>query len=342
MKKYRRTILIYLLMILLISSCVLTTSAPSTSTPEPRFTSTALIQTIQALSTQNALLQPTATPLVTDTPTPSQTQTETAAVTSVPTQTPVPTTAAVSNCNIATLESDVTIPDNTVLDGGSSFVKTWKILNSGTCTWNTSYQLFFTSGNSFAAPTVVNLPGTVAPGETVNISVHMVAPTALGTYQGYWEFRSDLGAIFGVGVSRNIPIHVQIVVGSVGLSFSVNHVAMGVSPSTANVSCPPGQSFSFSAVISTNGAGNVSYYWTFSDGTNSVEKILNFSNASDQTVKISWNLGTKGAEGTNPFTGWARIYIDTPNRQLFGKQNITLTCTSAPVPSDTPAPTSTP
>jgi hypothetical protein len=342
MKKYRRIILIFLPIILLVSSCIQTTNTPSTITPESGLTATALVQTIQALSTQIVLLQPTATPLITDTPTPSETETETpAAVTSTPTQTPVPTAAAVSNCDIATLESDVTIPDNTVLDGGSSFIKTWKILNSGTCTWNTSYQLFYTSGNSFSALSVVNLPGTVAPGETVNISVHMVAPTALGTYQGYWEFRSDHGAVFGVGVNRNIPIHVQIVVGSVGLSFSVNHVAMGVSPSTANVTCPPGQSFSFSAVISTNGAGNVSYYWTFSDSTNSVERTLNFSNASDQTVKISWNLGTKGAEGSNPFTGWARIYIDTPNHQLFSKQNITLTCTSAPVPSNTPIPTPT-
>ncbi|MDR3576587.1 MAG: NBR1-Ig-like domain-containing protein [Anaerolineaceae bacterium] len=345
MKKNRLIIPIYLATILMLSSCDLTaTSTPSsTTTPEPGFTATVLVQTIQALSTQNALLQPSATPITSLTPTPTQTEseTETPAVTAVPTLTAIPTSAAVSSCNAATLESDVTIPAGTVLDGGASFVKTWRILNSGTCSWNTSYQLIYTSGNSFSAPAVIYLPGSVAPGQTIDISANMVAPNVLGTYQGYWEFRSDLGVVFGVGINKNVPISVQIVVGTTGVSFSVNHVDMDVSPGTANVSCPPGQSFSFSADISTNGAGNVSYYWAFSDGTKSVEKTINFTNASDQTVKISWELGNKGAESSNPFTGWARIYIDTPNHQYFNKQNITLNCTSSPAPSETPKPTPT-
>jgi hypothetical protein len=169
----------------------------------------------------------------------------------------------------------------------------------------------------------------------------MAAPNTLGTFQSYGEFRSDLGIVFGVGTNRNTPLGVQIVVGSAGASFTVNHVNMGVSPSAANVSCPPGQSFSFSADISTNGAGNVFYYWTFSDGTRSVEKSLDFSKATDQTVEISWELGNKGAESTNPFTGWGRIYIDTPNHQYFNKEAITLTCKTSPAPTWTPGPTPT-
>ncbi|HMD88677.1 MAG TPA: NBR1-Ig-like domain-containing protein [Anaerolineaceae bacterium] len=324
MKHTRLITPIYLLLILLISACNVATGTPTaTATPTNDLAATALVQTIQAQSTQIALLQPTATPLITDTPTP--TQTETPAATSAPTQTTIPTTAAVSSCNLATLESDVTIPSGTVLEGGTSFVKTWQILNSGTCSWNTNYQLIYTSGNSFSAPTVVNLPNSVAPGNTVDVSVSMVAPTVLGTYQGYWEFRSDQGIVFGVGTNANTPIAVQIVVGSIGASFSVNHVDMDVSPSNADVSCPPGQSFSFSADIFTNGGGTVSYYWTFSDGTKTGEKTLNFSNASDQTVKTSWALGASTVS-PNPFKGWARIYIDAPNHQFFSKANITLTC----------------
>ena len=325
MKQHRLFTPIYLLLILLISACSVATSTPTaTAAPDAGSTATALVQTIQALSTQNAVLASTDTPSPTDTPT--STATETPAVTSVPTQTNTPTAAPVSDCNIATLVSDVTIPAGTVLNGGSSFVKTWKILNAGTCTWNTSYQLIYTSGTSLSSSTAVNLPNSVAPGNTVNVSVNMVAPTTLGTYLGYWEFRSDLGAVFGVGVNRNVPISVQIVVGSTGASFSVNHVNMDVSPSTADVACPPGQTYSFSADIFTNGGGKVSYYWTFSDGTKSDENTLDFSNADDKTVTTSWDLGSKGAESTNPFKGWARIYIDAPNHQLFSKENITLTC----------------
>lgn len=338
MKQFKLITPVCLVVMLLISACTVATSPQSaTETPETGFTATALVQTIQAQWTQIALLQPTATPLTTDTPTPTETPT----LTLTPTQTATNTAAAVSGCNLATLESDVTIPDGTVLVGGTSFVKTWRILNSGTCTWNSNYQLIYTSGNSFSASSTVNLPGTVAPGQTVDLSVSMVAPTALGTYQGYWEFRSDLGVVFGIGINANTPIGVEVVVGSVVGPYSVNHVDMDVSPSAAIVSCPPGQSFSFSADIATNGAGNVSYYWTFSDGTKSAESTLNFSNASDQTVKISWDLGTKGVMSPNPLTGWARIYIDTPNHQFFSKQNITLTCKSSTAPSQTPAPVPT-
>ena len=337
MKQRKLITPLYLLLILLLSACSVATSTPtitSTATPITYFTATVLVQTIQAQSTQIAVLEGTATALAMNTPTP--TETETPAVTPTPAQTNTPTAAAVSSCNLATLVSDVTIPANTPVNGGAAFVKTWRILNAGTCSWNTSYQLFYTSGNSLSASTAVNLPSSVAPGQNVDVSVNMVAPTVLGTYQGYWEFRSDQGVVFGLGTGANIPLAVQIVVSSTGASFSVNHVDMSVKPSTADVSCPPGQSFSFSADISTNGGGNVSYYWTFSDGSKSAEKTINFSTASSQTVTASFALGTKGAESPNPYTGWARIYIDTPNHQLFAKQNVTLTCNSAPAATATP------
>ena len=35
----------------------------------------------------------------------------------------------------ATFLADVTIPDNTVIPPGTSFVKTWKLRNDGNCAW---------------------------------------------------------------------------------------------------------------------------------------------------------------------------------------------------------------
>ena len=35
----------------------------------------------------------------------------------------------------ATYLADVTIPDNTVIPPGTSFVKTWKLRNDGNCAW---------------------------------------------------------------------------------------------------------------------------------------------------------------------------------------------------------------
>jgi hypothetical protein len=331
-----------------------------------------LAQTIEALSTQSVSGQPTSTPVTTDTvestateiaaetETVEPTQAETLTDTPVPTQsggipvvpiTPIATLSSynppsaitpISTCNIGTFETDVTIPNYSNLAAGSSFVKTWRILNSGTCTWDTGYQLFFSSGNSLSAPSAVNLPKTVAPGQTVDISVNMVAPTSAGVYQGSWLLRNDSGSVFGVGVNGNVPVNVLIVVGSTSIpssGFAVTHIEMSVDTAASTVNCPPGHNFTFTGDIETNGAGTVTYYWNFGNGTKTAEKTLNFSSAGTQSVSTTWNLGTTGPESSNPFNGWARIYIDAPNHQFFSKENITLTCNSYPSPSNTPAST---
>jgi hypothetical protein len=252
-----------LLIAVLLSSCNLAAAAvPAAAAPETGFTATALMQTIQALSTQNVLLLSTDTPEVTNTPEPTETSTPTVTptLTQTPTQTPTNTPTATQAgipvvyitsiatyfpqavysypynynypynyrqppnprppffqgyapaCNRARFVADISIPDGTVLGAGSSFVKTWRISNAGSCSWNTGYKLIFSSGSSLSAPSSVNLPGSVAPGKTVDISVSMVAPDSDGTYKGYWMLESDKGTVFGLGVNGNVPVYVLIVV----------------------------------------------------------------------------------------------------------------------------------
>jgi hypothetical protein len=107
----------------------------------------------------------------------------------------------------------VTIPDDTRLLPGQSFVKTWRLRNSGTCPWTTDYALVLVSGNSMAAPAVVSLPRTVAPGGEVDLSVSLVAPASPGTYKGYWQLRNAQGTLFGAGGKVSPAFWVQIVVG---------------------------------------------------------------------------------------------------------------------------------
>jgi hypothetical protein len=91
--------------------------------------------------------------------------------------------------------SDVTVPDGTAFKPGERFIKTWRVLNSGSTTWE-NYQLFFTNGDPLGAPTFVAVPAT-PPGQTVDISVPMIAPTEAGTYQGNWGLRAMDGTGFG-------------------------------------------------------------------------------------------------------------------------------------------------
>ena len=121
--------------------------------------------------------------------------------------TAVPTAApAAQSCNYTmSYVADLTIPDGQPISAGSSFTKTWRLKNTGNCAWTTSFVLSFVSGAQMGG-TNRYLPYQVNPGETIDLSVDLVAPTTPGTYQGYWQIKTPSG--FGVGFT----VWVQIVV----------------------------------------------------------------------------------------------------------------------------------
>ena len=164
--------------------------------------------TVQAMVTQTMLAltlnAPTQTPLP---PTPIIVQITN---TPVPTSTALPT--AVSYCDWVAFVKDVSIPDGTTLVPGETFIKTWRLKNRGTCTWTSDYMLVYTSGSQMGSTTAVRLPGNVAPGQTVDISITLTAPSASGHYTGYWILRNPSGALFGSGDKANIPFYVDIIV----------------------------------------------------------------------------------------------------------------------------------
>jgi len=94
--------------------------------------------------------------------------------------------------------ADVTVPDGTVFAPGAAFEKTWRLRNSGACTWNTGYQLVYVSGSKLNELNAVNMPHDVAPGSTVDITVPMVAPQANGKYRSNWQMQNpDCCNLFG-------------------------------------------------------------------------------------------------------------------------------------------------
>jgi len=54
------------------------------------------------------------------------------------------------------------------------------------------------------------LPNTVAPDETIDISIDLTAPAIPGTYRGNWSFEDKTGKQFGLGASANGQIWVQV------------------------------------------------------------------------------------------------------------------------------------
>ena len=129
----------------------------------------------------------------------------------MPVLTPTPTSfipdfVSGQNCSYAmAYVADVTIPDGQEISGGSYFTKTWRIRNTGNCAWSQVFTLAFVSGTAMGG-SAQYLPAAVYPGDTVDVSVNLVAPEAPGTYQGYWQLKTPQG----VGIGSNI--WVQIVV----------------------------------------------------------------------------------------------------------------------------------
>lgn len=126
-------------------------------------------------------------------------------VSAIPSLTPTP-----NDCNRAKWEMDITIPDGSVLAPNTNFTKTWRITNTGTCTWNTNYAVVYSKGDHMGEPAASPLAGSVAPGATVDVSVNMKSPAADGEYATDFLLRSDTGIIFGTGASMMAPIYVSI------------------------------------------------------------------------------------------------------------------------------------
>ncbi len=157
---------------------------------------TAAYQTLIAQqATQLALTPPTSTPLP---PTALPTLAPASPLPTFSFASPTPGGAVGGTaCDSSAFVADVTIPDNTVIDPGKAFTKTWTLLNNGTCTWSTSYKLAFQGGDQMGGATTP-LTTSVGPGSSINISVKLTAPTTNGTYKGTWQMQNASNQFFGV------------------------------------------------------------------------------------------------------------------------------------------------
>jgi hypothetical protein len=194
---------------------------PNAQQPNPAATLNALYTqsawTLEAMATQaaqtSAVTQPAASPIP-----------AAATLTLIPGfNTPtgispiIKTNTPASRCDWADFVTDVSYPDGSSVGRGITFTKTWRLKNIGTCSWTTNYALVFVDGESMSAPTAVGLPGTVNPGQTVDVQVNLTAPNKDGRYKGYFKLRNASGLLFGVGNAATTAFWVDVKVA--GTSF---------------------------------------------------------------------------------------------------------------------------
>jgi hypothetical protein len=124
-------------------------------------------------------------------------------------------TQGVLPCNRASAGKpsiDVTIPDGMTLKPGQPFSKTWRVTNSGSCTWTSDYALVWFSGESFSSVQKQNFAFEVPGGQSIDITIDMVAPDQAGVHQSNWKFVAPNGSFFGLGPAGDAPFWVRIVV----------------------------------------------------------------------------------------------------------------------------------
>jgi hypothetical protein len=294
MSKKRLYVPVAALIIAMLAACNLPQNQTQSPGPDAAFTAAA--QTVEAQLTGAAQTQAvSAVPTATNTLLPSQatlTPTATSALLTAP-------PASTQSCDQAQFITDVTIPDGTNIPADDNFTKTWRIRNTGTCSWNSSYTLAFASGNSMSGPSTLPLAGTVNAGSTVDISVNLKAPSSPGDYTGFWKLRNASGSAF---ITMTVVIHV----GGSG-EFRVTHVDFDSSSGGCGA-------YHAVASITTNGPGTVTYYWVWSDGATDTASHapLTFGAAGTQSVSTDWNTTGSGSH-------WIDIYIDSPNHQQLGR-----------------------
>jgi hypothetical protein len=156
--------------------------------------------------------QPTPLPIPTFTPSPTvQVTISTAtAVPSVTAETPAAQTTSIvgtpTACKDSALNTNWTRDDapynftdfgkNRPIPPNGHFSMSWTLQNTGTCTWDSSYEIVFKSGYRMAKSVsypIVAEGNTVVSGQSTIVNISMVAPQDTGSHQAVWQLQSRDG-----------------------------------------------------------------------------------------------------------------------------------------------------
>lgn len=281
---------------------------------------TAVAQTVVA---QNSLTQVASLP--TSTPIPLTPSLDTTATPEPDVVLPTSTNTLAPNpgCTLSANLTQEDPPDGTIFKPGESFLKTWWLQNTGTCTWDSTYKLVYWDGELMGGAVSYPLPVVVAPGETKEIPILLQAPATDGQYRGYWRLKSPWGYDFGVGPASQ-SFYADILVsndtnvgyGVTSISYDYVRDPLGGCPANPII-------YTFYAKITTNGPVKVRYYWKYSDGGQSETTPLVFDEAGTKTVSNTWLLKIIDSK-SEPRS--VSIVVTAPQQRKWGEITFTHIC----------------
>ncbi len=199
------------------------------------------------------------------TPTAPPTATPTALPTATLAALPTATLASQACIDSAAFVADVTLPDNTVVTPNTPVTKTWRLKNTGTCTWNSHYLVVYLSGTAMTQQPgywIVQQGQTVAPGQTVDISVGLTSPVQNGNYTSYWGLKNENGQLMPIqGGANGNSFYVAIRVNNGGTAagkITAASIDIELEAGSGAV-CTAGSTYFVHANITANGAATATY-----------------------------------------------------------------------------------
>jgi len=142
---------------------------------------------------------------------------------------------------------DVTFPDGTIVQPGTSFYKIWRVRNEGPTDWPLGCSLVTDGGDELCSPEAkVNVP-PVEAGQETDIVVQLLAPQRNGRLVSYFRLQTADGVNFGHRVWANIRVledeanalDWQVVSGILKSEGSESASSTASLPSAVEVTSPP-------------------------------------------------------------------------------------------------------
>lgn len=101
----------------------------------------------------------------------------------------------------------------------------------------------------------------------------------------------------------------------------VTGISASVLPTNYSGACP--KKFDFTANVTVNAAGSVTYKWVRSDGASGSSQTMTFGGAGSAVVAPDdWTLGGSGTT----YSGWEKVQILTPNSTESNQATFNLAC----------------
>lgn len=237
-----------------------------------RFMILGLLVFMTACSPLVVIVQPTgvapsstALPTIALTSTFEPTAIPTSSPTAIPTIPPTSTfTPIVTGCqDSAQYISDDGL-DGTSYAPNTPFTKTWRVKNIGSCTWDSSYLVAYLSGATMSQQPdywIVPQGQTVAPGQTVNISVGMTSPVENGNYVSYWGLKKVDGQFMPIeGGANGNSFYVKIKVNNGVAAGKITAASIDIElEQGSGAVCTANSTYLVHAYITADGATTASY-----------------------------------------------------------------------------------